>query len=80
MNKMTPTETKYLLAASDWVASQIEEDEMILNAMDQITEYCGIDYADEVSSKLYDIIGKASDIAAGMICRGAEGCECSMTA
>ncbi len=53
---------------------------MILNTMEQIAAYCGTDCADEVSSKLYDIIGRASDIAAGLICRGTEGCEYNMTA
>lgn len=80
MNKTTPAEKKYLQEALDWIASQMEEDEMILNTMDQITAYCGNDCADEVSSKLYDIIGRASDIAAGLIYRGAGGGEYSMTA
>lgn len=80
MNKMMPAEKMYLQATSDWVASQMEGDEMILDAMDQITAYCGIDCEDEVSSKLYDIIGRASDIAAGLICHRQEDCESSMTA
>ena len=80
MNKMMPAEKKYLQATSDWVASQMEEDEVILDAMDQITAYCGNACEDEVSSKLYDIIGRASDIAAGLICHRQEDCESSMTA
>lgn len=73
-------ERKYLQATSDWVASQMEGDEVIQNTMDQITAYCGNDCEDEFNSKLYDIIGRASDIAAGLICCRQEGCECSMTA
>ncbi len=58
---------KLQMAVSDWIASRIEEDEVIAKTMDNITASCGRDCADEVSSWLFDIIGRSADIAAGLM-------------
>ena len=57
----------FRMAMSDWVASHIEEDEVIAKTMDHITACCGRGCEDEVSSWLYDIIGRAADVAAGLV-------------
>lgn len=57
----------FRMAMSDWMASHIEEDEVIVKTMDNITACCGKGCEDEVSSWLYDIIGRAADVATGLI-------------
>ena len=50
-------------AMSTWWAGRLEEDSAIREAMDEIVGMSG-EHSDDVSSLLYDIISRASDIAA----------------
>ena len=65
MNKarMKNADRDLLEAVSTWWEGKLEEDPAICKAMQRI-EALGGEHADEISSLLYDIIGRAADMEA----------------
>lgn len=67
--KVRKSDAAFRTAMSNWMASHIEEDEVVIKTMDSITACCGGDREDEVNSMLYEIIGRAADVAASLLLR-----------
>ena len=61
--RMNSADRELLEAVSAWWVGRLEEDPVIHGAMDKIENLSG-EHSEEVSSFLYDIIGRAADMEA----------------
>lgn len=62
--RMTNADRDLLVAVSNWAVSRLEDDPAIQELMKRIQCLVDEEHTEEVTSLLYDILGRAGDMAA----------------